>query len=217
MLRKHIHKIWSNCARFEHFFAFISNIQIISYWTFQSLYLQAMILFWYYFLGLYVLSHSECLMKSDFITSVEHCKIIISKIHNLTCLYYKNTIILFFWNFEYLWVNHILSSFLYSKAKWGMRNLKANNIQIIWLKMIAALVRQKRGNHRSIASLNHLNSKVCNFIDFLNPNGCYFTLLLRRCRRSEVAVKAWGLWNLCCWNTGYICIRFTYFIIFFHK
>lgn len=38
-----------------------------------------------------------------------------------------------------------------------LSNLKANNIQIIIrLKMIAALVIQKRGNHKSIASLNHL-------------------------------------------------------------
>lgn len=51
-----------------------------------------------------------------------------------------------------------------------MRNLKANNIQIrVRLKMIAALVIQKRGNHRSIASLNHLNSKVCNLPISLTP------------------------------------------------
>lgn len=61
--------------------------------------------------------------------------------------------------------------------------------------MIATLVIQKKGNYRSIESLNHVIFKVCNLANFLNPFG-----VIIPCSSGdmdEIAVKTWDFEIFC--------------------
>lgn len=100
LLKEHIHKIWSDYTRCEHFLAFSSNVQIINYRIF--LFSHHICKLWsslYYFLS--ICTCSECLMEIDIIPSIEQNRINIYEIYNFTCLWKKNSFIfpLKFWVF----------------------------------------------------------------------------------------------------------------------